>query len=86
MKKALGFVLIVCLIMTVMIAVAVALKPDSSSLSIFGPIGGGGSTRDNGIPLEDPRWDMYFECTARQKAGGYGVVESGQRCEALRPE
>ena len=44
----------------------------------------GGSS--SGSDLADPKWDMYFECTARQKAGGYGVVEAGRRCEALRPE
>ena len=36
--------------------------------------------------LSDPKWDMYFECTARQQDGGYSIVEAGQRCGALRPE
>ena len=36
--------------------------------------------------LSDPKWDMYFECTARQQDGGYSIVEAGQRCDALGPE
>jgi len=46
----------------------------------------GGDPSSSGSDLADPKWDMYFECTARQRDGGYGVVEAGARCEALRPE
>ena len=45
--------------------------------------GGGGGSR--GSDVADPVWDMYFECTARQRAGGYGLLEAANRCETLRP-
>jgi hypothetical protein len=45
--------------------------------------GGGGG---GGTDLGDAKWDMYFECTARQKDAGYSVVEAGARCQTLRPE
>jgi len=48
---------------------------------------------ESGVDLSDSRydnvdskWDLYYECTARQKEGGYGVVEAGRRCETLRPD
>ena len=47
---------------------------------------GGDPSGGSGSDLADPKWDMYFECTARQRDGGYSVVEAGNRCEALRPE
>ncbi len=45
-----------------------------------------GGDPSGGSDLSAPEWDMYFECTARQKEGGYSIVEAGQRCEKLRPE
>ena len=47
---------------------------------------GGDPSSGGSSDLSDPKWDMYFECTARQREGGYSVVEAGNRCEKLRPE
>ena len=57
--------------------------------SPFRGIGGGGGSRGGGgsssPDLADAVWDMYFECTARQRAGGYGLLEAANRCEKLMP-
>ncbi len=45
-----------------------------------------GGDPKGGSDLSDPKFDMYFECTARQRDGGYGVVEAGARCQALWPK
>lgn len=71
-NMAIGFLLIVVVLCVIVFA---------SCSNMFDGGGGGG-----GSDLSDPKWDMYFECTARQKAGGYSVVEAGARCQTLRPE
>ena len=75
-KVSIGIVLFTILIVTFFCA------------NVFGGGGGGGSgsgSRKTVPDLSDPVWDMYFECTARQRAGGYGLLEAANRCEKLRP-
>ncbi len=69
---AIGFVLILVVLCVIVFA---------SCSSMFDGGGGGGGT-----DLGDAKWDMYFECTARQKDAGYSVVEAGARCQTLRPK
>ena len=47
--------------------------------------GGGGGGGGGGTDLSDPKYDMYYECTARQRDGGYGYVEAAARCAKLKP-
>ena len=52
----------------------------------WGSKSSGGGVYSTRVPdLSDEVWDMYFECTARQRAGGWNLVEAANRCEKLRP-
>ena len=72
-NMAIGFLLIVVVLCVIVFA---------SCSNMFDGGGGGGG----GTDLGDAKWDMYFECTARQKDAGYSIVEAGARCQTLRPE
>ncbi len=47
--------------------------------------GSGGGVYEYVPDLSDPAWDMYYECTQRQRDGGWNLVEAANRCEKLRP-